>query len=176
MAGGGSGGNITGPAISSGWRLNSSSTERLLSDLVSAAGRLPRMQLLFRCPDAAVGADTAKENATGTGSACPSVLLPATLEEWRRPPAADMWCHASHDGELCGACAEGHWLHGRTCEECSDFAQQQFGLPLGAVVGLAVAMLAAAAGGLWALRTNLKRLQNQVPIASHFYLTAFSLS
>ena len=162
MAGGGSGGNITGPAISSSWRLNSSSPARLLSDLVGAAGRLPRMQLLFHCPEAAVGADTAKTNAMADGSACPAVPLPAALEGWQPPAAADVRCHTAHDGELCGACAEGHWLHGRRCEECSDFARQKFGLPLGAVVGLAVAMAAAVAGGLWAMRKKLRRLKNLV--------------
>ena len=162
MAGSGGGRNILGPAISSGWRLNSSSAERLLSDLVGAAGRLPRMQLLFHCPEAAVGADTAKTNAMADGSACPAVPLPAALEGWQPPLAADVRCHVAHDGELCGACAEGHWLHGRACEECRDFAELKFGLPLGAVVGLVVAAVAAGFGVLSIIGRKLMRLKKQV--------------
>ena len=120
------------------------------------------MQLLFHCPEVAVGADTARTNATAAGSACPSLPLPATVEGWRPPPVADVRCQSAHAGELCGACAEGHWLHGRACEECRNFAELKFGLPLGAVVGLAVVAVAAGFGVLSIIGRKLMRLKKQV--------------
>jgi hypothetical protein len=145
------------PAISSGWRLNTS-TEQLVTQLEKAGGSSPRMQLVFRCPDFIVTKDKASLNST----ACPQLPLP-TGRRWH-VNEVDIACINDHTGTLCGACAAGYWLHGRNCISCKvgDRVRRSFGLSPTGLAVLVVVVVMALFGLARALHGHLAALKMEV--------------
>jgi hypothetical protein len=129
-----------------GWRLNSTSTRELRSQL--AAGNNGRPQWLYSCP-------YEKED-------CPEVKLSAAVEGEEENT---LLCPSHHNGPLCATCEQGFSRRGSSdnkCEECSDtsgYIEAQFGLSASWFVALVAAIVVAVCGAAYVLGPQLLMLK-----------------